>query len=76
MTFEVKDKGSSRVIPIRVYLPEEEKAAPVVLFSHGLGGSRENNPYLGSHWAKRGYMVVFVQHLGRDSRANVLYPVV
>lgn len=66
VTFEVKDKGRSRVIPIRVYLPEKEKAAPVVLFSHGLGGSRDNNPYLGNHWAKRGYVVVFVQHPGSD----------
>jgi predicted dienelactone hydrolase len=38
----------------------------VILFSHGLGGSRDNNPYLGNHWAKRGYLVVFVQHPGSD----------
>jgi predicted dienelactone hydrolase len=38
----------------------------VVLFSHGLGGSRENNTYLGKHWAARGYVVVFLQHPGSD----------
>jgi dienelactone hydrolase len=40
--------------------------APVVVFSHGLGGSRENSPYLGRHWASRGYVCVFLQHPGSD----------
>ncbi len=65
-TFEVKDTKRNRILPIRVYFPESRKPAPVILFSHGLGGSRDNNPYLGNHWAKRGYAVVFVQHPGSD----------
>jgi predicted dienelactone hydrolase len=65
-TFDVPDKARARVIPIRVYLPNKEKGSPVILFSHGLGGSRDNNPYLGNHWAKRGYAVVYIQHLGSD----------
>lgn len=65
-TFEVKDAKRDRNLPIRVYLPESVKPAPVVIFSHGLGGSRDNNPYLGNHWAKRGYAVVVVQHPGSD----------
>jgi predicted dienelactone hydrolase len=63
---DVKDAARDRVIPVRVYLPVERKPLPVVLFSHGLGGSRDNNPYLGEHWAKRGYVVVFMQHPGSD----------
>lgn len=66
LTFDVNDKSRDRTLPVRVYLPETKGAAPVVLFSHGLGGSRDNNPYLGNHWAKRGYVVVFVQHPGSD----------
>jgi predicted dienelactone hydrolase len=66
VTFEVADDSRDRTIPIRAYLPETQEAAPVILFSHGLGGSRDNNPYLGNHWAKRGYVVVFVQHPGSD----------
>jgi len=65
-TFEVKDAKRDRTLPVRVYLPASGKPAPVVIFSHGLGGSRDNNPYLGNHWAKRGYAVVFVQHPGSD----------
>lgn len=65
-TFEVRDAKRERTIPIRVYFPDAKDPAPVILFSHGLGGSRDNNPYLGNHWAKRGYAVVFVQHPGSD----------
>ena len=69
----VRDASRQREIPVRIYLPadlpgenEATAPAPVVLFSHGLGGSRENNPYLGRHWAARGYAVVFMQHVGSD----------
>lgn len=74
----VKDAAREREIPIRIYLPGSAgvtsgtahvaiSAAPVVLFSHGLGGSRDNNPYLGRHWAARGYVAVFLQHPGSDT---------
>lgn len=66
MDLMVKDAKRDRALPIRVYLPAATKAAPVVLFSHGLGGSCQNNPYLGKHWSARGYVVVFVQHPGSD----------
>jgi predicted dienelactone hydrolase len=63
----VLDAGRDREIPIRVYQVPGTGPLPVVLFSHGLGGSRENNPYLGNHWAARGYLVVFLQHPGSDA---------
>jgi predicted dienelactone hydrolase len=53
-------------VPVRVYMPTASAPAPVILFSHGLGGSRENNRFLGEHWAKRGYVAVFLQHAGSD----------
>jgi predicted dienelactone hydrolase len=62
----VKDEARSREIPLRVFLPAKKLQSPVVLFSHGLGGSRDNNTYLGKHWATRGYVVVFLQHPGSD----------
>lgn len=65
--FTVKDAKRTRELPIRVYLPKDKGPAPVVLFSHGLGGGREASPYLGAHWSARGYAVVFVQHPGSDS---------
>ena len=66
LDFTVQDAKRDRALPIRVYLPATTQAAPVVLFSHGLGGSCQNNPYLGKHWSARGYVVVFVQHPGSD----------
>ena len=62
----VHDEARSRVIPLRVYLPVETAPAPVVLFSPGLGGSREGYAYLGTCWASRGYAVVVLQHPGSD----------
>jgi predicted dienelactone hydrolase len=63
----VRDEKRQRDIPIRIYLPDAPAAAPVVLFSHGLGGARTNNAYLGEHWAARGYVAVFLQHPGSDA---------
>ncbi len=62
----VHDANRDRDIPVLVYLPPSEARTPVVLFSHGLGGSRTGNAFLGQHWAKRGYLTVFLQHPGSD----------
>lgn len=61
-----KDSKRNRELPIRLYLPPSAGAAPVVLFSHGLGGSSKNNGFMGKHWAGRGNIAVFVQHPGSD----------
>jgi len=62
----VNDSQRERSLPILVYLPASSSPRPVILFSHGLGGSRYGSSYLGKHWAARGYVVVFVQHPGSD----------
>lgn len=76
LDFTVHDAKRDREIPIRVYMPprvasglkgmSDTSAPPTVLFSHGLGGSRNGSPFLGKHWAARGYVVVFLQHPGSD----------
>jgi predicted dienelactone hydrolase len=60
------DGTRNRTVPVKVYLPISKTPSPVVLFSHGLGGSRNNNSYLGNHWAQHGYVGVFIQHQGSD----------
>ena len=63
-----KDEKRGRDIPIKIYLPRGgAKPYPVVIFSHGLGGSREAAVYLGDYWSQHGYLCVFVQHPGSDS---------
>lgn len=63
--FRSESSTESRQVPVKVYLPSK-LPAPVVLFSHGLGGSREGFKHGGEHWARRGYVAVFLQHPGSD----------
>ena len=68
------DADRERDVPVKLYLPTEAEGRwPIVLFSHGLGGSREAAAYLGRHWAGHGYATVFLQHPGSDQigRAHV-----
>ncbi|MFM8735519.1 MAG: hypothetical protein ACKOC8_10030 [Pirellulales bacterium] len=51
---DVVNGERSRTVPIRVFLPgpaagDSNAPCPVVLFSHGLGGSREGGRFLGDH---------------------------
>ena len=66
MDLTVHDAARNRDIPVRVYLLTNTAPAPVILFSHGLGGSRAGSVFLGEHWAARGYVAVFLQHPGSD----------
>ena len=62
----IHDATRNRDLPVRVYLPTNTTPEPVVLFSHGLGGTRAGSVFLGEHWAARGYVAVFLQHPGSD----------
>ncbi len=61
------DSARSRTLPIKIYKPEGKGPWPIILFSHGLGGSRDGYQYLGEFWASHGYLSVHVQHPGSDS---------
>ncbi|MCG9895390.1 MAG: hypothetical protein MH204_07940, partial [Fimbriimonadaceae bacterium] len=70
---DARAKGSDRKVPLRIYfIPPAERhrgqapGLPVILFSHGLGGTNRLNSFLGEHWARRGYVAVFMQHPGSD----------
>jgi len=64
---EFTDTARNRTIPYKLYAPDPIPApAPVVIFSHGLGGSIEGAPYLGAALASAGYMAFFIQHPGTD----------
>lgn len=61
---------NNRTILFKVYYPKTSTGPlPVVLFSHGGGGSREGNPVLGEHLASHGFVCVHLQHEGTDDRA-------
>ncbi|MGB9863291.1 MAG: alpha/beta hydrolase family protein [Candidatus Saccharicenans sp.] len=61
------DEARNRKIPVKIYYPSDIKnQMPVIIFSHGLGGSREGYEYLGRFWAENGLISVHLQHPGSD----------
>jgi pimeloyl-ACP methyl ester carboxylesterase len=65
--FDWADATRDRPVPVRLYWPSGAVApVPLMLFSHGLGGSRMGYSYLGSHWASQGMASLHVQHVGSD----------
>lgn len=66
LRYEPVDASRSRTVPVKIYRVKSKEARPIIVFSHGLGGSRENGVYLAEHWARNGYVAVFVQHPGSD----------
>ena len=66
LDLSLDSKSHFRNLKVFIYLPEVQQPAPVILFSHGLGGSRKNNSFMGKHWSRRGYLAVFLQHPGSD----------
>ncbi len=62
------DETRGRSVPMRLYYPvdDRKKRHPVIVFSHGLGGSREGCAYLGQFWASYGFLSFHPQHPGSD----------
>lgn len=66
-----QDEARQRSVQAKLYLPlvaANNQPAPLVVFSHGIGGSREGYSYLGKNWAAQGYASLHVQHEGSDNR--------
>jgi predicted dienelactone hydrolase len=61
------DAARQRPVPVRLYWPRVEAApVPLVVFSHGIGGSRRGYRYLGQHWSSHGIASLHLQHVGSD----------
>ena len=64
------DEARQRAIPARIFAPAIKPGLalklPLVIFSHGLGGSRLSYTQLGKHWASQGFISVHLQHAGSD----------
>lgn len=66
------DSTRKRDVPVRLRWPDSAAHPgdrPVVLFSHGLGGTRDGGPVWGEAWALAGFVVVHLQHPGSDLAA-------
>jgi predicted dienelactone hydrolase len=68
-----KDAARDATVPVKIYYPkslaEVKEALPLIVFSHGLGGSRGGYQIWGEHWASHGYIVVHPTHAGSDTTA-------
>lgn len=74
------DSVRGRSVPVRIYYPKATsqdadvdaapEKLPLIVFSTGLGRSRDECAYLGRHWAGCGYVVVHVQHKGSDAETR------
>lgn len=71
------DAARERAVPVRLYWPHaaRQERVPLVVFSHGIGGSRRGYSYIGRHLASEGIASLHVQHVGSDRQlwfGNVL----
>nr|USU33083.1 acetylhydrolase [Methylobacterium sp. OTU13CASTA1] len=67
--FEWVDASRGRAVPARLYWPAastRKGTVPLIVFSHGLGGSRKGYSYLGEGWSARGTASLHIQHVGSD----------
>ena len=73
--FDWVDAARGRSVPARLHWPKDlgpkdlaaKARVPLIVFSHGMGGSRRGYSYLARHWAARGVASLHVQHVGSDS---------
>ena len=60
------DARRQRPVPVRLYLPQAGRPVPLVVFSHGIGGTRRGYSWLGQHLARHGVAALHLQHVGSD----------
>lgn len=64
---DLHDTRRSRTLPLKLYLPEGRAPLGLILFSHGLGGSRDGGADWLAHWSSQGFAALAVQHPGSDA---------
>ncbi len=58
---------AGREIPYKSYLPKTDQKLPIVIWSHGLGGSRDGAAFLARFIAAQGFAVFNLTHKGTDA---------
>lgn len=58
----------NRVVPYKIYYPEQEvkKPLPVIIWSHGLGGTQDGAGFIARFLASHGYVHVNIGHEGTN----------
>lgn len=60
------DQKRDRQLPIKIYYPHAPGLFPVIIFSHGAGGSKEAFASLSTFLASCGYICIHPTHYGND----------
>ncbi len=66
------DSHRQRNLPVKIRWPNETAfsgSCPIVIFSHGLGGTRNGGSIWGKAWSDAGFVVIHMQHVGSDLEA-------
>jgi len=56
------DPARGKELPIRITYPRAPGTYPLIVFSHGAGGSGDRQTTLPEHWASHGYVVIQPTH--------------
>lgn len=64
---EIHDPERQRSLPLCLYLPAAPWLRGLLVFSHGLGGTRDGGRAWLSHWASHGIAAIAIQHPGSDA---------
>jgi len=75
--FFVDPQRDDRVVPYKIYYPvgmdytdkpcNDDGRMPVIIWSHGFGGSRDGASFISRFLAGQGFTIVHVTHMGTDS---------
>lgn len=64
----IDSKRDDRPVPYKIYTPQSDQGPfPVIIWSHGLGGSRDGAGFISRFVSSYGYVIVHIQHRGSDS---------
>lgn len=64
----IDEARDHRKIPYKIYLPRDVSGTfPTIIWSHGLGGSRDGAGFLSRFVAEHGFCVIHIQHIGTDT---------
>ncbi|MGN7502764.1 MAG: alpha/beta hydrolase family protein [Alphaproteobacteria bacterium] len=68
----IDQNRTERPVPFKIYYPAPQDVTageklPVIIWSHGLGGTRDGAGFISRYLAHFGYIIVHIQHHGTDS---------